>query len=410
MSRQASAEGPAGDLGGSIMTRRFPNAAFPVALGRPLLAAFIIAAVPAVAQAQSSWQAEWDRIVSSADATWKTEWDRLVAGARKEGEVVMVVPPSRTHRDFLAREWPKAYPEIKISMTTIAGPQLLPRFKVEREGGKYLWDLVLTGTENGFQLRDAGFADPVLPEFVLPDVKDPKTWGGWETAFFDNERKYVFATRSFLKMPYYNAKLLSPGKVEQQGVKVLIDPELKGKVIWHEPTAGGSGRTFGPVMMRMLGDDGFRKLVQEQTVFVSAMNDVVERMARGQFAVGLGPVMTQLLGRYKKAGVDFDIRPLGNTPKFGAYGNTGGSNAIVVKDRPHSNATRVFLNWYMSKPVATALSAAMGEDSRRTDVPAVAPVDERRVPGVDYWEAQREEYDADFERARRLILEFRGKS
>jgi hypothetical protein len=132
---------------------------------------------------------------------------------------------------------------------------------------------------HGKRLCDARrcFADPVQPEFILPDVKDPKTWGGWDEAFMDKDHKYVFAARSYLKLPYFNAKLLSPDKVKRLGSKIFLDPELKGKVIWHEPLIPGSGRTFAPVMLQVLGEDGLRRFVQEQVVFTPNQMDAVDR-------------------------------------------------------------------------------------------------------------------------------------
>jgi len=370
---------------------------------RGILGTIVLAAVLVVAQAALGRGAQ-------AQPSGPAEWERTVAAAKKEGELVILIPPGSSHRDFLVREWPKAYPDIKLSLTTSPGPELMARFTLERNSGKYLWDLVFTGTENGFAMRDAGFADPVQPEFILPDVKDPKTWGGWDEAFMDRERKYVFAARSYLKLPYFNAKLLSPDKVKRLGSKIFLDPELKGKVIWHEPLIPGSGRTFAPVMLQVLGEDGLRRFVQEQVVFTPNQMDAVDRMARGQFLVGMGPIITGLLDRYTKAGVELDVRALGNTPEFGAYANAGASNAVVVKDRPHPNAARVFLNWYLSKDVATAMAKETGEDTRRKDLAEQAPPDERRVPGVRYWEAQREEFADDVRKAQALIARLRGKS
>jgi iron(III) transport system substrate-binding protein len=338
-----------------------------------------------------------------------TEWNKLVAAAKQEGEVVLIIPPSATHRDFLAREWPKAFPEIKLSQTSVPPGQQFARLSVERGAGKYLWDLVFTGSDNAFQLRDAGMLDPVREEFIFADVKNPETWGGWDEAFADTAATHVFTSRTFLKMPFYNAKLLVPDKVKAEGTKIFLDPALKQKVIWDDPAFGGSGRTFAPVMLRLLGEEGLRQFVSSQVVFTSQMSDLVDRMARGQYIMSLGPVLTGLLDRYRDAGVPLDIRPLGNTPELGAYANTGASNIVVMKNRPHPNAARVFLNWYLSKPVEGALAKEMGEDTRRTDVPQQVDPAQQRLPGVKYYEAQNEENTPAARKAQELIAKFRGK-
>ena len=337
------------------------------------------------------------------------EWNKLVAAAKQEGEIVIVVPPSSTHRDFLAREWPKAFPDIKLSQTSVTPGQQFTRISVERSAGKYLWDIVFTGSDNAFQLRDGGMLDPVRNEFVFADVKNPETWGGWDAAFADIAATYVFTSRTFLKMPFYNAKLLSPDKVKAEGAKIFLDPVFKHKVIWDDPAYGGSGRTFAPVMRRLLGDEGLRQFITQQVVFTSQMSDLVDRMARGQYIMSLGPVLTNLLDRYRNAGVPLDIRPLGNTPELGAYANTGASNIVVMKNRPHPNATRVFLNWYLSKPVEAGLAKEMGEDTRRTDVPQQVEPAQQRLPSVKYYDAQSEENTPAARQAQELIAKIRGK-
>jgi iron(III) transport system substrate-binding protein len=337
------------------------------------------------------------------------EWNKLVAAAKQEGDVIIISPPAATHRDFLAREWPKAFPDIKLSQTSVVPGQQFTRLSIERNAGKYLWDLVFTGSENAFQLRDGGMLDPVRDEFVLSDVKNPDTWGGWDAAFADTAQTYVFTSRVFLKMPFYNAKLLSPDKVKAEGTKIFLDPALKQKIIWDDPQYGGSGRTFAPVMLRLLGEDGLRQLVANQVVFTTQMSEVVDRMARGQYTLSFGPVLTGLLDRYRSAGVPLDIRPLSNTPELGAYANTGASNIVIMKNRPHPNATRVFINWYLSKPVEAALAKEMGEDTRRTDVPQQVEPAQQRLPGVKYYDAQNEENTPAARKAQALIAQFRAK-
>jgi iron(III) transport system substrate-binding protein len=344
-----------------------------------------------------------------AQGSEDTAWAKLVATAKEEGDIVIIVPPSASHRDFLAREWPKAFPEIKLSQTSVAPGQQFTRLSLERGAGKYLWDLAFTGSDTAFQLRDAGMLDPIKPEFVLAGVKNPATWGGWSEAFADTAATHVFTSRTFLKMPFYNAKLLSPEMVRTEDTKIFLDPALKKKVIWDDPAFGGSGRTFAPVMLRLLGEDGLRQFVATQVVFVTQMSDLVERMARGQYIMSLGPVLTGLLDRYRDAGVPLDIRPLGNTPELAAYANTGASNIVVLKNRPHPDATRVFLNWYLSQPVEAALAKEMGEDTRRTDVAQQVEPAQQRLPGVRYYEAQKEENTPAARKAQELIAKIRGK-
>jgi iron(III) transport system substrate-binding protein len=344
-----------------------------------------------------------------APPDWQAEWTKTVAEAKKEGSVVVGIPSNSFYREFVHGEWTKAFPDIALSQTVLAGGMWFPRVKVERSAGKFLWDVAVTGALPCYQMKDAGFLDPIRPEFILPELQDPDVWGGWNSAFFDRDKEYVLATRSFLKMPYYNAKLISPDKVKALGKDVFLAPELKGKIIWHDPSAPGTGQSLAPVMRRLLGDEGLKRFVQEQVVFAAAASEVVDRTARGQHVIAMGPAMSGELQNYIKAGLRLDIRPLGNTPDMAAYGNIGGSNLIVVKDRPHPNAARLFVNWFLSKGLQTELSKSGGEDARRTDVERLAPADERPVPGVRYFEPQREDYVDELLAAVAYIQQLRKK-
>jgi iron(III) transport system substrate-binding protein len=346
----------------------------------------------------------------SAQAT-TPDWDKAIAAAEREGSVVVNTPPGNTLRDFLNGEWPKAFPKIRLELNSVDEPAWIQRVRVERGAGKFLWDVAMEGSVTAFTMKNSGFTVPIEPELILPDVKDPKTWGGWERVMWDNESKYVLATQNFLKMPFYNAKLLSPEKAKADGPKLFLDPALKGKVIWHDPLIPGSGETFALVMRKVLGDEGLKTFVTEQAVFVANMMDLVDKMARGQYAMALGPVLPALLRRYKEAGLDFDIRPLGNTPELAASSNSGGSNLMVFKDAPHPNAARVFLNWLVSKDTAIKLAAATDQDSFRADIPSRMPADRAAVPGTHYVEPQRESAHDELKSAHELIKGFRaGKS
>jgi len=336
------------------------------------------------------------------------EWIQTVAAAEKEGSVTVNIPPGNALRDFLVAEWQKAYPKLALTLSSTDEGTWIARVRIERQSGKFLWDAAMSGSVTSYTMKNDGFTQPIVPQLILADVKDPKTWGGWERVLWDNEHKDVMATQNFLKMPFYNAKLLAPEKVETEGTKIFLDPALKKKVIWNDPLIPGSGETFALVLRKLLGDDGLKTFIDEQVVFTANMMDLVDKMARGQYAMSLGPNMDALLQRYKDAGLDFDIRPLGNKPELGAYSNSGGSNLIVMKDAPHPGALKVFVNWMLSKDVATRLAKAQNQDTNRADVPSQLPPSEQPLPGARYIEPQREASVAELHASHDLIRQIRG--
>ena len=323
---------------------------------------------------------------------WPAEKTKLAAAAESEGELILSSQPNRAAREFLATEWAKAYPKIKLSISAFAGQELEPRMKIERGAGKYLWDIVFTGSTIGFDLVKDGFIDPFLEEIFDPDIKRPNIWGGWGEAFVDREQKYVFSTNVALKSPVYDANRLAPEKVKAAGLKILFDPALKDRIMWHEPSVPGPGAQFAFYLAKRMSEDEIRRLVIDQRVkFVAQQNQVIEALARGTAWLGLGPGNSRaLIAPYVQAGVNVDIRKFGPAPELKDV-TIGGSTLFVVKNRPHPNATRLFLNWLLSRDVQAGFAKATEQNSRRTDVASVADADGTPIKGAKYISPQREE-------------------
>jgi iron(III) transport system substrate-binding protein len=341
---------------------------------------------------------------------WKAEWDKTVAAAKQEGHLVLNLLPNTTFRRVFLEEWRKEFPEIKVEISSIYPPQFVPRVKTEAEGGKHLWDVVHTGPEGGYLLAKAGLMAPLRDEFILPDVKDAKTWGGWDNAFLDTGKTYVLGTQWFLKMPFYNAKVLSPEKVGRLGVKVLFEPEMKGKIVWQDPNTGGAGNVFGYALRELVGMDGIRRLIKDQdVVFTDSAAQLVDRLVRGQATVVMGPTVNSRLPQYEKAGLDLDIRGFGNDPKALAFDSTGGFGLYTFKERPNPNAARVFINWILSKPIQEKLANALEQISRRTDVAPAVPDYLKPKPGVKYLDTSSEQAQAKINETADEIAKIRGK-
>jgi ABC-type Fe3+ transport system substrate-binding protein len=338
---------------------------------------------------------------------WSAEWAKLVAAANEEGAVVINSQANQAARAYLEREWPKAFPKIKLDISVLREPQILARVRTERQAGKYLWDASVAVTSAGYVLAKEGVLDPLLPEMVDPAVNKPELWGGWDEAFVDEQRKYVLSIASYIASPFYNAGLISPEKVAARGLKLLIEPEYAGKIYWHEPTVAGGGRTYAQLIHAALGDDGLRTLLTKQKiVFTQEQQQVVDAMARNIAWIGIGPPVRSLLKPYQQAGVKIEVRTFGNTPDRGVQ-SIGGAGVYVFNKRPHPNATRVFINWLLSKETQEGYSHATDQASRRTDVPPTPEPDTIPVKGAKYITTQREDNEAALVRTVTFIEEVR---
>jgi ABC-type Fe3+ transport system substrate-binding protein len=330
----------------------------------------------------------------AAHADFKSDWSALVAEAEKEGQLVLYALPNQVTREFVLAEWHKAFPKIAVAVTVTQPPQFVVRIRTERAADKYLWDVAFTGHPAGYVLAKEGALDPLVPEFIDPEVADPKIWGGWKNALVDDAAKYVFATSAYLGSPSYNSDRVPRDKIEKLGLKVMLEPAYKGKTIWQDPGIPGAGKTVGFIVHRELGDAGLRKLIHEQnTLFVTQHHQVIEAMARGTHWFALGGSLGQELEPFTKAGVKTDqLIMFGRTPNVATM-TQGGQTLFIFNKRPHPAATRVFVNWVLGKEFQTKIATFMRQGSRRRDVPQVDP-DTTPLPGVTYDAPQRESYQA----------------
>ncbi len=184
------------------------------------------------------------RGAAAQSADWQKTWDETVAAAETEGQVIVCMSPGTARRDFLLNQWKADYPKIDLSLSTVSGSSFVPRVMTERAAGRYLWDVFNSGPATGYTAIRGGLLDPLAPELILPEVKDPAVWGGWDNAFYDTEKKYVLALVADLLAPYYDAKRIPPAEAKSLGLRLLLQPAYKGKIVWYDPRIEGAGATF----------------------------------------------------------------------------------------------------------------------------------------------------------------------
>ena len=344
----------------------------------------------------------------AAAQDWQAEWKRTVAAAEMEGALIISAPTTHEIRNFIAARWAKDFPKIRITQTNVLGSEFIPRIKQERQAGKYLWDVAFSAMTAGYELGKVGIVDPLRPEFILPDVKDPATWGGWDAAFYDKRHINVLSVLVQVETPFFNADRVPAAKVAAQGMNILFDPAYKGRIIWHDPLTNGSGRSYALDIRERFGDEGLRRLIVDQKAsFRERPSQVSEAMARGLYDIAIGGTLKATLKPYLEAGLKLDIRPFGNGPEV-AHLTSGASTLYVFNKRPHPNAARVFVNWLLTKEIQSGLAQALSMSSRRVDVAAEVDPEHRQVPGKPYVETQREELRPPLNEAQDVIRRIRG--
>ncbi len=288
-------------------------------------------------------------------------WDDIVTAARKEGKVEVIVGPGTNFREGV-QPFTTAYPGIELNAKGEHIRDALPRILRERQGGVYSTDVMIGAIGAGVfdQWIPQGVLDPLEPALLLPEVKDDSKWrGGLSGAWEDKAKKYIFGFISSAQpsIVYVNRDGLPesdlPGHITAND---LMNPKLKGKIVWDDPRELGSGVNLATLLMKSQGEDFLRRLLSDQQPVLSRdPRQQVEWLVRGTYPVGLSIDQNEL-------------------------------------ERLRPNAAIVFVNWLLSKEGQTAFTSKVrDENSRRLDVPPVSP-DEVVQPGVQYVDSQSEEF------------------
>lgn len=318
-----------------------------------------------------------------------SDWNKIVEAAKREGVVKCACPPRRDFALAFKNGFEAAYPGITLEITAATLPSFPLRVAKEQAAGMYLWDVYTFGPgAEIFELKNKEGLESLWDFFVLPEVLNDAAWvGGIKDRFLDVEQKHIFGIFFSISNGTINRDALPGLKIKS--FEDLLDPALKGKLVSVDPRIGGSGESLAAAVYRRYGREGLKKLFVDQDVLLVKGNvEVAEQVIRKARPVSLTSVSPDAQIKYREAGVKLNLENL-TIPELGRAG-TNGSCPAVFKKPPNPNATKVFINWVLSRQGQKFISEARGEPSARTDIPIANPQDAPQ-PGVDYLNAHKEE-------------------
>jgi iron(III) transport system substrate-binding protein len=323
----------------------------------------------------------WPASVLAQASNWKEVWDQTVAAANKEGQLVISGPSGTAWREQLLK-FQEEYPGIKLSITAAASRDFWPRIIKEREAKLNLWDFRVGGPDNlVYSVKAMGYMAPVRDMLILPEVVDDAVWyGGIDGIFLDNDKRYFLGFAIYDEnIAYYNSRLIPDPAMSD--LRNIVDPKWAGKISMADPRAG-SPLTASGSMLKTYGEEFLRKLIlQQKPVVVKDPRQQIDWMKSGRYPISIG-VPTIAFVEYENRGASVSEYKKMTGPKTWTQG-VGGIQAL--KDAPHPNATKVFVNWLLTREVQTRIMKAVKLNSRRKDVPLGAP-----DTAVDY--AELDEY------------------
>jgi ABC-type Fe3+ transport system substrate-binding protein len=303
------------------------------------------------------------RVDSAVSADSRVEWKKIIEAAKKDGKIVAGGPPTTILRQKYQEIFEKRF-GIELELISAPGPQNAGRAAAEFKAGVRYFDVLHGGSGTLEPLVYDNVLAPFSDYMILPEVKDPRQWWGghmWEDNVKTNRFIYSFSA-DFSTPPFYNTDLVKPG--ELGSYEDFLLPKWKGKIGFFEPRIPSAGQGLWGFLMKIKGKEFLQKLA-EQNLFISRDGkQIADALAKGTLAVGLG-VSQRFVDPYIKTGLP--IKPLMSI-KEGMGGSNGFGTVAVMKNAPHPNAAKVYINWLLGKEGQDLYGRALTQGSRRLDV------------------------------------------
>lgn len=306
-------------------------------------AAMTASAVPALAQTPS-----------------KESWEDVVAAAKKEGLLVWSffgAPGNATQRQ--AREFESLY-GIRVELAPGRTGDFEARWNAERAAGKASIDIRSSGSPENRRLSERGLDQPfgTLPaaaetgvSWIVDPLVDVKAGHG-HTLHFSAGGYFILVNNK-----------ICPPDVGPRSYKDLEDPKFKDLILLSEPIGPSPGSRWAAYAWKAYGDDHLRKVINNVKALTRAEIEAPKQIARGEYGIFIHPTQVGAADIWKLP-KPHPFRLV--VPEDGVMLLTGGMN--LLKDAPHPNAARVFMNYMLGKSAQQISADDPGGPFIRKDV------------------------------------------
>ena len=262
-----------------------------------------------------------------ASAQTAAEWDQIVAAGKKEGKVVLYNSANgASYFTNIIKAFEQKY-GIKVDSFDMRASELTERIRAEQVAGRFLGDLELHSTSTIQQQQiDGPFVEPVgrVPNIVnlRPDLPATEMWiPAWIQAYG----------------VLVNTKMVKP-EDEPKKWSDLTDPKWKDKMLSDDTRPIGGGQTMFFVLEKTYGTPFHEKLAAQNLVFSRDLRNDARRVARGEYPLYI-PQMFAMASDLKGLPVKAVVMEEG-VPYVQI-------NFAQLKNAPHPNAARVFINYFL---------------------------------------------------------------
>jgi len=312
----------------------------------------------------------------------RADWEATVSAAKKEGKVVVYGVPGVDVDKLFKEHFAVDFPGIKVE--SVPDRNAMERFVAERRAGRYIPDVYLgSASSTEFpSLRAQGIFQPLRPFLLLPEVLDESKWFEGKLWFVDKEEKYSLIYAAAVgTLIAVNTNLINPNEITSYNQ--LLDPRWRGKIVSNDVVRGTSGTGGGLIKFLYLhpnlGANFLKRLFGDMDVtFSRDMRQMIDWLAQGRFAIALFPAWTDT---EKARRIGLPVAMVNSKRMKEGFPVVSGRRAVMVLNpAPHPNATKVFVNWLLSRAGQTGVERVLTYPSLRVDTPTKNLLPELLVP------------------------------
>jgi iron(III) transport system substrate-binding protein len=290
------------------------------------------AAQPTSAQPAAAAQTGGDRSVQAAA-------DKYYEAAKQEGKLVVYGVGNPTLYTPIRDAFMKRFAGIEVQGVDQRGRESREKVFAEQQSKNYVADVVISGTDTQNELISAGFTEPYRAaevDNVIPELVPP---GGLQS----NPRTISIFTIAI------NTNLVKPDQEPKTWLDVM-DPKWKGKIAMDDPRGSGPGGTIVSGIEALYGAEISQKLADQNPFFVTQSGPAFAALNRGEAAMFLSSNHTDVIEQRRQGAPVKQIKP------SDGVGITQISQSLI-KNAPHPNAAKLWIEWNLSEEGQTLLAA-----------------------------------------------------
>lgn len=287
-----------------------------------------------------------------------------IEAAKKDGKLVLYGTMQSDIFDLLNKAFQKKT-GIAVDYWRTSATKVMERALSEARAGKALFDLVMA-TEDTMRimLKEGMFAkyDSPMNKDFPKDAIDPQLG--------PRARNHIIGI-------VYNRSIIKPADAPKS-LEDLVQPQYRGKLVMADPTLHTTTAQWLSNVHKLIGKEKAGKFVRDlaalKPTLVESFNPAAERVASGEFPIGITYVYYVYLNGIKGAPLDY-VR----TGRF--LGDA--SYLSLFHKAPHPNAAKAFIDFFLDQESMSIMAKAGEFVNRKGVYPPVPDADKIQFVEMD---------------------------